>query len=117
MQIDPATSEHRDSGKQDFHSHVTVQAIGFEYKCIAFLFKVVLQVPKSLAVHLLAQYQIEEMSGALSLILDDNSGDFTYSGGQWTLSTIAQWYKETSWWPAFAYGTDLGSFTLNFEGA
>jgi len=115
MQIDSATSEHRDSGKQDFHSHV--QVIGYEYKCIAFCSKSSSRVPKSLAVHLLVQYQIEEMSSALSLILDDNSGDFTYSGGQWTLSTIAQWYKETSWWPAFAYGTDLGSFTLNFEGA
>ncbi|CAA7267296.1 unnamed protein product [Cyclocybe aegerita] len=58
------------------------------------------------------------MASELSIIVDDDSGDFTYSGGEWTLSTLVQWYKGTSWWPAFAgNGVDFGTFTFNFEGS
>jgi len=59
----------------------------------------------------------QHMATELSLILDDNSGRFTYSGGKWTLSTLVQWYKGTSWYPGFAgSGSDFGSFTMSFEG-
>ena len=59
----------------------------------------------------------QHMATELSLILDDNSGRFTYSGGRWTLSTLVQWYKGTSWYPGFAgSGSDFGSFTMSFEG-
>jgi len=56
------------------------------------------------------------MATELSLILDDDSGAFTYSGGQWTLSTLVQWYKGTSWYPGFVSATSFGSFTMSFEG-
>ncbi|KDR80173.1 hypothetical protein GALMADRAFT_208345 [Galerina marginata CBS 339.88] len=56
-------------------------------------------------------------------ILDDNSGNFQYSGGQWTVSALVQWYKQTSNYPTFvspslqsSSPSPLGSFTLEFEG-
>ncbi|KAF8962593.1 hypothetical protein BDZ97DRAFT_1824447 [Flammula alnicola] len=56
------------------------------------------------------------MASQLRLILDDNAADFQYSGGQWTLSTLVQWYSGTSNYPAFVTSTVFGSFTLTFEG-
>lgn len=56
------------------------------------------------------------MAGKLLQILDDNAADFKYSGGQWTLSTLVQWYQGTSNYPAFASTTQFGSFALSFEG-
>ncbi|KAH9478610.1 hypothetical protein JR316_0009067 [Psilocybe cubensis] len=49
-------------------------------------------------------------------ILDDNAPDFKYSGGQWTLSTLVQWYQQTSNYPAFVTATQFGSFSLTFQG-
>jgi hypothetical protein len=52
----------------------------------------------------------------LKVILDDNAPDFKYSGGDWTVSTLVQWYSQTSNYPAFANDAVFGSFTLEFEG-
>ena len=57
------------------------------------------------------------MSNEFLLILDDASGQFNYSGGEWTLSTLVEWFNGTSYYPAFAGdGTHFGSFNLTFEG-
>ncbi|PPQ92273.1 hypothetical protein CVT25_008581 [Psilocybe cyanescens] len=56
------------------------------------------------------------MASKLIQILDDNAPDFKYSGGQWTLSTLVQWYQQTSNYPAFVTATQFGSFSLTFEG-
>ncbi|KIM46780.1 hypothetical protein M413DRAFT_422146 [Hebeloma cylindrosporum] len=55
-------------------------------------------------------------TAGLRVILDDNAPDFKYSGGDWTLSTLVQWYSQTSNYPGFATDTVFGSFTLEFEG-
>ncbi|KAF9474034.1 hypothetical protein BDN70DRAFT_936980 [Pholiota conissans] len=53
----------------------------------------------------------------MRIILDDNAGNITYGGGNWTLSTLVQWYQGTSNYPAFALsGSELGSFSLDFDG-
>ncbi|KAF8875401.1 hypothetical protein CPB84DRAFT_1796491 [Gymnopilus junonius] len=57
------------------------------------------------------------MPNPLLQILDDNHGEFKYGGaGQWTLSTLVQWYQKTSNYPAFASSTAFGTFSLSFEG-
>lgn len=55
-------------------------------------------------------------TAGLRVILDDNAPDFKYSGGDWTPSTLVQWYSQTSNYPGFATDTVFGSFTLEFEG-
>jgi len=55
-------------------------------------------------------------TAGLRVILDDNAPDFKYSGGDWTVSTLVQWYSRTSNYPPFANDTVFGSFTLEFEG-
>ncbi|KJA14836.1 hypothetical protein HYPSUDRAFT_59168 [Hypholoma sublateritium FD-334 SS-4] len=54
-------------------------------------------------------------SQQLRVIIDDNAGDIQYTGGQWTLSTLVQWYQVTSNYPAFASNTSFGSLTFAFE--
>ncbi|KAF8182042.1 hypothetical protein BJ912DRAFT_601602 [Pholiota molesta] len=49
----------------------------------------------------------------LRVILDDNTGDIQYSGGDWIKSNIVQWYQATSTYPASAV---FGSLRLAFEG-
>ncbi|KAF8155938.1 hypothetical protein B0H34DRAFT_659542 [Crassisporium funariophilum] len=57
------------------------------------------------------------MATELYVIIDDNGGQFQYAGGEWTLSTLEQWFGATSWYPGFAVdGTEFGSFTFTFEG-
>jgi len=56
-------------------------------------------------------------TAGLKVILDDNAPAFQYSGGAWTLSTLVQWYSQTSNYPGFADNTVFGSFTVEFEGA
>ena len=55
-------------------------------------------------------------TAGLKVILDDNAPEFKRLGGEWTLSTFAQWYSKTSNFPAFANDKVFGSFTLEFEG-
>ncbi|KAF9051809.1 hypothetical protein BJ165DRAFT_1365519 [Panaeolus papilionaceus] len=51
------------------------------------------------------------------VILDDASGQITYSGGTWTLANDIQWYQASSNWPQFTDGVShFGSFDLAFEG-
>ena len=51
----------------------------------------------------------------LTVILDDNTLDFKYSGAEWTLSTFVQWYSKTSNYPNNS-AMGFGSFSLEFEG-
>ncbi|KAF9474029.1 hypothetical protein BDN70DRAFT_936975 [Pholiota conissans] len=56
-------------------------------------------------------------SKQLRVILDDNAGNIVYGGGQWTLSTLVQWYQGTSNYPAFAQvGDGFGSMSMSFQG-
>ena len=55
-------------------------------------------------------------TAGLRVILDDNAPDFKYSGGDWTLSTLVQWYSRTCNYAPFANETVFASFTLEFEG-
>jgi hypothetical protein len=52
----------------------------------------------------------------LRVILDDNTGDIQYSGGDWIKSDIVQWYQATSTYPASARNGVFGSLSLSFEG-
>jgi len=61
------------------------------------------------------------MSTDLLVIVDDNTGAFSYSwsGGSttsspWILSTLTQWYRSTSWYTASA--TQTGTLTFTFNG-
>ena len=51
-------------------------------------------------------------TAGLKVILDGNTPDFKYLAGDWTVTTLAQWYSQTANLPVFANG----SFTLEFEG-
>lgn len=56
-------------------------------------------------------------TAGLRVILDDNAPDFKYSeSGGWIVSTLVQWYSQTSNYAASANDTVFGSFTLEFEG-
>ncbi|KDR86141.1 hypothetical protein GALMADRAFT_274807 [Galerina marginata CBS 339.88] len=55
-------------------------------------------------------------SSKLLQILDDSAAEFQYSGGEWTVSTLVEWYQGTSMYPAFANSTLFGTLTLSFEG-
>ena len=55
-------------------------------------------------------------TAGLKVILDDNTPDFNYTGGVWTVSSLVQWYSRTSNYPSFATDTVFGSFTVDFEG-
>ena len=61
------------------------------------------------------------MATDLQIIVDDNSGAFSYSwsGGSnssspWVLSTLTQWYHATSWY-VFST-TQTGTFVFTFNG-
>ena len=57
------------------------------------------------------------MASTLSLILDDLSTDFTYSGPQnWDVNQQAAWYGGTTTYPAFANVSTFGSFEVSFAG-
>ncbi|PPQ80154.1 hypothetical protein CVT24_006562 [Panaeolus cyanescens] len=59
---------------------------------------------------------LERMASGV-VILDDASGQITYSGGTWTLAADIQWYQASSYWPQFTDGVSrFGSFALTFEG-
>ncbi|KAF8194205.1 hypothetical protein BJ912DRAFT_924282 [Pholiota molesta] len=57
-------------------------------------------------------------SQPLRVILDDNAGNVTYSGGQWTVSQLVQWYQGTSNFPAFVQPATgiFGTLSLAFQG-
>lgn len=59
------------------------------------------------------------MASDLSIIVDDSSSDIRYSGLNWQVSGLVQWYGGTSRFPIVGAGSSarqLGSFNMNFEG-
>ncbi|KIM46781.1 hypothetical protein M413DRAFT_23136 [Hebeloma cylindrosporum] len=59
------------------------------------------------------------MASDLLVIVDDSSSDIRYSGADWQVSGLVQWYGGTSRFPIMGTGgsaRQFGSFSMNFEG-
>jgi hypothetical protein len=59
------------------------------------------------------------MASDLLVIVDDSSSDIRYSGLDWKVSGLVQWYGGTSRFPIVGTGSSaqqLGTFSMNFEG-
>jgi len=59
------------------------------------------------------------MASDLLVVVDDSSSDIRYSGLDWQVSGLVQWYRGTSRFPIAKSGgsaQQFGSFSMNFEG-